>query len=173
MRRKRNNAQSEPKSKSSSQRNLLIFIYAIIFVGLIGPFLAQCCLSICNTDANIKGLEMWNQYVGIILGVVATVLSIVSLNMGFQSAAEASAQQRQATKRYEESLRMMMQLTGKVERIGEKVGLQNEPSVMLKTDSASPQVTQPSHVAQSSESANEEDRCGEANIQSEEPVCPK
>ena len=83
----------------------------------MGPFIAQCWLSIAFPEAPIDGLEMWNQYVGIVLGIVATILSIVSLVMGFHSTNEAYEQQRKAFDQYEATI----ELLHKVEKIDETI----------------------------------------------------
>lgn len=57
----------------------------VIFIGAIIPFGAQFWLPFFNEDAFIEGAEVWNQYVSIVLGIVATILSIISLKMCFSS----------------------------------------------------------------------------------------
>lgn len=38
-----------------------------------------------NSEIPITGAEIWNQYVSIVLGIIATILSIISLKMCFSS----------------------------------------------------------------------------------------
>ena len=59
-------------------------IITTISLGLIVPFFSETICTIFVPDISI-GLNTWNQFVGIILGVVATILSIVSLIMGFKN----------------------------------------------------------------------------------------
>ena len=67
-------------------KNLIfILIFAVIFVGAIVPFGTQFWLPFFNPDAFTAGAEVWNQYVSIVLGIVATILSIISLKMCFSS----------------------------------------------------------------------------------------
>ncbi len=59
-------------------------IITVITLGLIVPFLSETICTIWFPEASV-GLNTWNQFVSIILGIVATVLSIVSLIMGFKN----------------------------------------------------------------------------------------
>ena len=60
-------------------------IIAVILIGGIIPFGAQFWLPFFKEEAFVGGAEVWNQYVSIVLGIVATILSIVSLKMCFSS----------------------------------------------------------------------------------------
>lgn len=67
--------------------------------GLIGPFAAQFA---SNSDSvHYTMLNAWNMYVGIILGVVATLLSIVSLVFSFHNEEEENIQQRNSDAQFE------------------------------------------------------------------------
>lgn len=59
-------------------------IITVIILGLIVPFFSEAIFTIWFPDIT-TGLNTWNQFVGIILGIVATILSIVSLIMGFKN----------------------------------------------------------------------------------------
>lgn len=59
-------------------------IITVIIIGLIVPFFAEVICTIWVPDASV-GLNAWNQFVSIILGIVATILSIVSMIMGFKN----------------------------------------------------------------------------------------
>lgn len=63
-------------------------IITVIIIGLIVPFFSEviCTIWFPNTTT---GLSTWNQFVSIILGIVATILSIVSLIMGFKNYEDA------------------------------------------------------------------------------------
>lgn len=71
------------------KRNIYWFIGIIIFIGILVPFACQFIIPLFNETKNISGVEVWNQFVSIVLGIVATILSIVSLKMGFDSAESA------------------------------------------------------------------------------------
>lgn len=59
-------------------------IIIVISLGLIVPFFSETICTIWFPDVTL-GLNTWNQFVSIILGIIATVLSIVSLIMGFKN----------------------------------------------------------------------------------------
>lgn len=56
-----------------------------IFIGGIVPFAAQFLFPAFFESYIPVGAEVWNQYVSIILGIVATTLSIISLVLCFRS----------------------------------------------------------------------------------------
>ena len=66
-------------------------IFYIVLIGAIVPFGSQFVLPFFYPDKQIAGAEVWNQYVSIILGVVATITSIVSLVLGFKSEEQSNA----------------------------------------------------------------------------------
>ena len=59
-------------------------IIVTIFLGAIVPFASETICTIWFPDASV-GLNTWNQFVSIILGIIATLLSIVSIIMGFKN----------------------------------------------------------------------------------------
>lgn len=59
-------------------------IVITIFLGAIVPFASETICTIWFPDASV-GLNTWNQFVSIILGIIATLLSIVSIIMGFKN----------------------------------------------------------------------------------------
>lgn len=71
------------------KRNIYWFIGIIIFIGILVPFAYQFIIPLFVEAKDISGVEIWNQFVSMILGIVATILSIVSLKMGFDSAESA------------------------------------------------------------------------------------
>lgn len=71
------------------KRNIYWFIGVIIFIGILVPFACQFVIPLFIETKDISGIEVWNQFVSMILGIVATILSIVSLKMGFDSAESA------------------------------------------------------------------------------------
>lgn len=78
-------------------------IITVILVGLIVPFFSEVICTMIFPNA-VVGLNTWNQFVGIILGIVATILSIVSLIMGF--------------KNYEDSLELHEKHVETLEKLG-------------------------------------------------------
>lgn len=64
-------------------------IISVVLIGAIVPFAVQFILPIFKPCVKIVGVEVWNQYVGIILGIIATITSIVSLVLGFKSKEES------------------------------------------------------------------------------------
>lgn len=69
-------------------------IINVVLIGAIVPFGVQFVLPIFKPCARIAGVEVWNQYVSIILGIIATITSIVSLVLGFRSEKEANDTER-------------------------------------------------------------------------------
>lgn len=76
---------------------IYIFLLSICLIGIIFPYGAQCILPFFITSDELYGLEMWNQYVGLILGVVATVMSIISLKMSFDNVQESRKTEKQTS----------------------------------------------------------------------------
>lgn len=87
---KRNLCECEDKicSYAYKQYGMKRWVYGIIItvisLGLIVPFFSEAVCTIWFPDISL-GINTWNQFVSIILGIVATVLSIVSLIMGFKN----------------------------------------------------------------------------------------
>lgn len=73
------------------KKRIYILIGVIIGIGAMVPFAAQFIFPFFNSEISISGAEVWNQFVSIILGVVATVTSIVSLILGFRSEEQSNA----------------------------------------------------------------------------------
>ena len=91
---------------------IYILIGTIILVGAIIPFGAQFILPFFFPDKQIAGAEVWNQYVSIILGVVATITSIVSLVLGFKSEEYSNATElrtREMLQRIETRIQLLSQ----------------------------------------------------------------
>jgi len=65
------------------------FVYTsitiITILGAIVPFAAQFILPFFFPDKKLAGAEIWNQYVSIVLGVIATLMSIISLKLSFDN----------------------------------------------------------------------------------------
>lgn len=61
---------------------LFVFLGLTIGGAIIGPFVRQCI----TTNTNVaEALSIWNGFIGIALGLVATTLSIVSLVLNFKT----------------------------------------------------------------------------------------
>lgn len=91
---------------------IYILIVVIILIGAIVPFGAQFILPFFFPDKQIAGAEVWNQYVSIILGVVATITSIVSLVLGFKSEEQSNATElrtRDVLQRIEARIQLLSQ----------------------------------------------------------------
>lgn len=65
------------------------FVYTsitiITILGAIVPFAAQFILPFFFPNNKLAGAEIWNQYVSIVLGVIATLMSIISLKLSFDN----------------------------------------------------------------------------------------
>lgn len=103
------------KDKNQNDRNryhIYRLICIIIIIGAIIPFAAQFILPFFFPDRSVAGAEIWNQYVSIILGVVATITSIVSLILGFKSeqqSYETELRTRDVLQRIETSIQLLSQ----------------------------------------------------------------
>ena len=87
----------------------LFIICFVAFLGVLGPFTAECILPFFFPKEELETLSHWNTYVGIILGSVATILSIVSLAMAFHNMDEAYAQQRTSSEQYSNMMQAIKQ----------------------------------------------------------------
>lgn len=117
----------ELEHKFGLKKWIFRFIFLFVVIGFMGPFIAQCWLSVGIPNLQIDGLSMWNQYVGIVLGIVATILSIVSLIMGFYSSNEAYQQQRKAFEQYEATIALLHKVETDVADVKSKVGKNTDP----------------------------------------------
>ncbi|MCI8717209.1 MAG: hypothetical protein HFH65_02930 [Lachnospiraceae bacterium] len=77
-----------------NKKGIYIIITVIALVGAVVPFAAQFILPFFFCNQQVVGAEVWNQYVSIILGIVATITSIVSLILGFKSEEQSNATER-------------------------------------------------------------------------------
>lgn len=68
----------------SMKQWVLRLVISIIVIGLILPLFAEIIVGIFWPN-NVKGIEVWNQFISVVLGIVATVLSMVSIFLGFKS----------------------------------------------------------------------------------------
>lgn len=87
-------------------------IFYIVLIGAIVPFASQFILPFFFPSCKIAGAEVWNQYVSIILGVVATITSIVSLVLGFKSEEQSNATElrtRDMLQRIETKIQLLSQ----------------------------------------------------------------
>lgn len=88
-----------PKKYLMRTRHLIYLILAIVLAsGIIGPFIWQCVDKNVDTE---KALTIWNGFVSIALGFVATTLSIVSLAMNFKTYDDATKMQDRAVETLE------------------------------------------------------------------------
>lgn len=70
--------------KYGMKRWVFWLIVITISIGAFVPFFAQVICTFWFPDVSL-GLSTWNQFVSIILGIVATIVSIVSIIMGFKN----------------------------------------------------------------------------------------
>lgn len=63
---------------------VVFLVTTVLVVGFIFPLFAEVILG-SFFPSNVNGVETWNQFTSIILGIIATVLSLVSMFMGFKS----------------------------------------------------------------------------------------
>ena len=75
------------KEKGYPPTPVIVFscIFWLSILGLIIPFAAEVILPFFFPHARVDGVAVWNQFVSIILGVIATIMSIVSLTLCFRS----------------------------------------------------------------------------------------
>lgn len=85
-------------------------VFGTIIAGLIVPYGAQVICTIWFPNASV-GLDVWNQFVSIALGIVATVLSIVSLIMGFKNYDDTLSMQEKYTQTLQQSERALEKIT--------------------------------------------------------------
>lgn len=83
--------------------------------GLIGPLVAQ--FTAPEDEIYTALMEAWNSYVSIILGVVATLLSIVSLIFSFHNEEEENIQQRDYDRQFENVNRTLQNIENSVKDI--------------------------------------------------------
>lgn len=67
------------------KKTIFRLIYWIVILGLIVPFASEFILPFFFPECNISSVSVWNQFVSIILGVIATIMSIVSLVLCYRS----------------------------------------------------------------------------------------
>lgn len=80
-------------------RHVVYLILALVLAsGIVGPFIWQCVARNVDTE---KALSIWNGYVSIALGFVATTLSVVSLAMNFKTYDDATKMQDRAVETLE------------------------------------------------------------------------
>lgn len=93
------------------------WVFALVafacFSGIIAPFIAQYLAP--RKSALEVALSAWNQYVSIILGIVATLLSIVSLVFSFHNEEEENIQQRNYSDKFDDINRTLQKIEDSVE----------------------------------------------------------
>lgn len=123
--------------KYGMKKWVCILIMGTIICGLIVPYGAEVICSIWFPCVSL-GLNIWNQFVSIALGIVATVLSIVSLIMGFKNYDDTLALQEKYTETLKQSERALDKITeiagelGKLREDVSKIG-HSESSLQSST----------------------------------------
>lgn len=115
----KNNCDSYDVTKSKKYiYRLLLFV---IFIGLLVPFSCQFLVPFIfqwngKRVLSIPGAEVWNTYVSIILGIVATVTSLISLILSFKNTDDAK----------ETSVETMRHLTAMSTKINQMINEQQQ-----------------------------------------------
>lgn len=79
------NVKREVEKSQNFKNNIFTLIIIIAIIGLIIPYSGEVILPFFCSKEKIQGIQVWNQFVSMILGVVATIMSIVSLYLCFKS----------------------------------------------------------------------------------------
>lgn len=111
-------------------------IFGTIIVSLIVPFGAETICSMWFPDYSL-GLSIWNQFTSIALGVVATVLSIVSLIMGFKNYDDTLALQEKHTQTLEKVSNVARDVI-KIKEDVSRIGLSNKNVETTSSTTLSP-----------------------------------
>ncbi|MBE5951827.1 MAG: hypothetical protein E7260_09590 [Lachnospiraceae bacterium] len=110
------------KSAYAHKKFIYGAITTIVILGALVPFAAQFILPFFFPECKIAGAEIWNQYVSIVLGVVATLMSIISLKLSFDNMTQSF-----------ESERRTRELFAKLE--GHLIDIEhNQNNLLTKTD---------------------------------------
>lgn len=86
-----------------SKVDIYNLLFWIIFLGALVPFAAQFLLPFIfmlqgKSTPTENGVEVWNTYVSIVLGVVATVTSLISLSLSFKNTDDSNKANVETTK---------------------------------------------------------------------------
>ena len=83
------------KTQLSNKKSYIIKLYHLILIiavsGLIVPYAAQFILPFFFPNVKISGIEIWNQYVSLILGIIAAIMSVISLVLCIRSESSNTA----------------------------------------------------------------------------------
>lgn len=107
--------------------NLIIIT---IVLGAIIPFASETICTFWFPDV-ATGLNTWNQFVSIILGIIATVLSIVSIIMGFKNYEDTLAIQE----KYMEALEKISLIAKDLNNVRDDVNKWSAFNQTIKVDS--------------------------------------
>lgn len=112
-----------------------VFNLIILTIGLgaIVPFASEAMCTIWFPNVAL-GLNTWNQFVSIILGIVATVLSIVSIIMGFKNYDDTLSVQE----KYMEALQKISDMANDLKNMRDDVNKWSTLQQQLKVDSPKP-----------------------------------
>lgn len=87
------NEKCEKKSLWEREYSLKVWCFRlllwVILIGFIFTLFAEVIIGTWM-PSRVRGVETWNQFTSVILGIVATVVSIVSVFMGFKSYDDSS-----------------------------------------------------------------------------------
>lgn len=109
-----------------------VFNLIIITIGLgaIVPFASEAICTIWFPNV-VLGLNTWNQFVSIILGIIATVLSIVSIIMGFKNYEDTLSVQE----KYMQALEQISHIAQDLKNVKEDVSKWTTLQQQVKVDS--------------------------------------
>ena len=110
--------------------NLIIIT---ISFGAIVPFAAEAICTIWFPNVTL-GLNTWNQFVSIILGIIATVLSIVSIIMGFKNYDDTLSVQE----KYMEALQKISDMANDLKNMRDDVNKWSTLQQQFKVESPKP-----------------------------------
>lgn len=95
-----------------------------IFVGAIVPFWAKAVCTVWFPDVGL-GLNVWNQFVSIILGITATILSIVSIIMGFKNYEDTLSVQEKYMQALQEISKIAQDITNVKNDVNKMTSMRN------------------------------------------------
>lgn len=125
----------KPCKRLKWKYSMKIWVFALIAFaclgGIIAPFIAQYLAP--RKSALEVALSAWNQYVSIILGIVATLLSIVSLVFSFHNEEEENIQQRNYSDKFDDINRTLQKIEDSVDATKEKVNHMSDKMAQIDT----------------------------------------
>lgn len=110
-------------------------IVITIFFGAIVPFASETVCTIWFPEASV-GLNTWNQFVSIILGIIATLLSIVSIIMGFKNYEDTLSVQEKYMQALNEISKMASDLANVRNDVSKMSSMQNKIPIVSQSQTS-------------------------------------